>query len=374
MTLTLPCTRFIRDAASDLRHRGVATALSLGLSCLLPLPFAACQPRTNDVRSAPATNTTSASPIAATNAANSSGESVVRPAFDAERAFKLVSEMVATGPRPAGSPELARTRSMMIRELKSYGLNVTTDEFDARTPRGTRRMANVIAELPGASSEIVIISSHYDTKFYERMRFVGANDGASSTAVVMEIARVLAAAHASTKPKVTYRFVFFDGEEAFCDNWSDCFNPDASGKPTLADNTYGSRHYAEQLARTGEASRVRALILLDLVGYKNLRFEREMNSTRWLVNTIWDTARELGHGNVFVSTEDSVEDDHIPFLKKGIDVVDIIQLGTYPHWHTAEDTLDKISAQSLKITGDVVLASLPKIEARIANTPVAAKP
>jgi len=274
--------------------------------------------------------------------------------------------MVEIGPRPAGSPELAQTRDFIISELKSYGLTITTDEFRTRTPIGERRMVNVTAELPGASSDIIIFASHYDTKLYKDVRFVGANDGGSSTAVVMELARVLAAnanGAGATKSPFTYRFVFFDGEEAFCDNWDDCQNPDGP------DNTYGSRRYVQRLKENKELKRLRAMILLDMIGYKNLEIPRDDMGTVWINDIIWNTAREIGHSAQFVEREDSVEDDHVPFMQAGVECIDIIQLGGYPYWHTAEDTLDKISPQSLKLVGDVVLASLPRIEQRLLSKP-----
>jgi Predicted aminopeptidases len=280
-------------------------------------------------------------------------------AFDGQRAFEHVRKQVEFGPRPAGSAELAKTREYMIKELGSYGLNVTTDEFTAKTPIGPRKMVNVTAELPGESGEVIIISSHYDTKLFKEFRFVGANDGGSSTGAVMEIARVLAAR--GQKPRFTYWFVFFDGEEAFCKEWDECKN---DGSP---DNTYGSRHFVEQLKSKGEVKRVRAMILLDMIGYSNLRIGRDLElSTTWLVDTIWDTARSLGYSGQFLDRDEAVgSDDHEPFLRAGIEAVDIIQLQEYFFWHTADDTLDKISPQSLKIVGDVVLASLPRIEQRL---------
>jgi Zn-dependent M28 family amino/carboxypeptidase len=161
------------------------------------------------------------------------------------------------------------------------------------------------------------------------------------------------------KNKLTYRLVFFDGEEAFCREWDDC------GKPDAPDNTYGSRHYVSQLKSKNELRQIRAMILLDLMGYKNLKLGRDTMSTRWLQDTIWQTGRELGHGDVFIDEPEGVGgDDHEPFLRAGVDSVDIIQLNGYPYWHTAEDTLDKVSAQSMKIVGDVVLASLPALEKR----------
>jgi hypothetical protein len=283
--------------------------------------------------------------------------------IDGERAFEHVRKQVEFGPRPAGSAELARTREYIIGELKSYNLKVTQDEFTAKTPVGDRKFVNVTAELPGESSEVIILASHYDTKLFKQFRFVGANDGGSSTGTLLEMARVLAAS--GQKPRFTYWFVFFDGEEAFCEEWDECQNPDGP------DNTYGSRRYVKQLKEKNEIRRVRALILLDMVGYKNLQLGRnEILSTKWLIDAIWDTANEMGHGASFIDEIEHCDaDDHLPFLKEGVEAIDIIQLDRYPHWHTAEDTLDKISPQSLKTVGDVVLASLPRIEQRLSSKP-----
>jgi Zn-dependent M28 family amino/carboxypeptidase len=181
----------------------------------------------------------------------------------------------------------------------------------------------------------------------------------------MEIARVLAMKKLPLK--FTYRFVLFDGEEAFCKEWEDCHNPNpADSKTPLPDNTYGSRHYVSQLVQKGELSRVKAMILLDMIGYKELRLGRADLSTAWLQDIIWQTGKELGYGSQFVNDGEGVgDDDHSPFLKAGIDAVDIIQLSTYQYWHTKDDTLDKISAKSLQIVGDTVVASLPKVEERI---------
>ena len=169
-----------------------------------------------------------------------------------------------------------------------------------------------------------------------------------------EIGRVLGSR--TEKPKVTYRLVFFDGEESFCEGWSDC------GDAENPDNTYGSRHYVSQLRARNELPNTGAMILLDMIGYTNLELGRDSMSTRWLQDIIWQTGRELGHTKVFVDREEGVGgDDHEPFLQAGVDAVDIIQLNSYPHWHKADDTIDKVSAQSMKIVGDTVLASLPKI-------------
>lgn len=292
---------------------------------------------------------------------------VEKSEFDGDRAFELVRKQVEFGPRPAGSAELEQTRNFMIEQLKSYGLKLSTDEFRATTPIGERKMVNVTAELPGESNDVVIISSHYDTKYFKDIKFVGANDAGSSTGAVMEMARVMAAR--KQKPKFTYWFVFFDGEEAFCFDWDECRNPNpADPKKPLPDHLYGSRRYVEQLIAKNELSRVRAMILLDMMGYKNLELGRADLGTAWLVDIVWQTARQLGYGKVFVDRVEGVgDDDHDPFLKAGVEAMDIIQLSTYQYWHTKDDTLDKVSGKSLKMVGDAVLVSLPKIEERLAS-------
>ena len=276
-------------------------------------------------------------------------------AFNGERAMDHVRKQVEIGPRTPGSPELAKTREYIVNTLKSSGLAVSTDEFTSSTPLGPKKMANITAEVPGESKDVIMITSHYDTKVFKDMLFVGANDPGASVGTLLELGRVLGASQ--PKPKLTYWLVFFDGEESFCGGWDDC------SKPNAPDNTYGSRHYVSQLRKNNELSRVRTLILLDMMGYKDLELGRDTMSTRWLQDIIWRKGRELGHGKIFVDRPEGVGgDDHEPFLRAGVDSVDLIQLDGYPYWHRVDDTLDKISPQSMKIVGDVVLASLPHIE------------
>jgi hypothetical protein len=291
-----------------------------------------------------------------------SGKTTKTTAFDGARAFNHVKAQVEFGPRPAGSAALEKTREYIVRELKSYGLKTTLDEFTDATPRGKVKFKNVIAELPGETSAIIILASHYDTKPIREFVFLGANDGGSSTGALIELARVMAAD--KQKRKFTYQFVFFDGEEAFCREWSECLN----GK----DHTYGSRHMVERLKQENQLNRIKAMILLDMIGDRDLTIPREQGSSQWLVEAIWGTAQQLGYKEEFPSRPyDVSDDDHMPFLRAGIPAVDIIdfEYGDGPednsYWHTKEDTLDKLSARSLKIVGDVVLLSLPKIEAQI---------
>lgn len=280
--------------------------------------------------------------------------------FDGERAMQHARKQVEIGPRPAGSAELAKTRDYIISELRSSRLSVTTDEFTATTPAGEKKMVNITAQVVGESRDVIIIASHYETKLYKDMQFVGANDPAASVGTLLEIARVLG--NSREKPALTYWFVLFDGEEAFCENWDDC------SKPGAPDNTYGSRHYVSQLSQKSELGRVRGMILLDLMGYKDLELGRDDMSTRWLQDIIWKKGKELGHASIFVNRAEGVGgDDHEPFLEAGVPAVDLIQLNGYPHWHKPTDTIDKISSKSMKIVGDVVLGSLPEIAERIVS-------
>ena len=333
------------------RHRTTLTrACSVLLLVLVPLLFAACPknqkpPRQSRVR-------------VKTDSAPATRPAPIPTAFNGERALDHVRKQIEFGPRPPGSPQLEKTRAYIVDQLKSSGLTVTVDEFTAKTPQGEKKMANITGELSGETKTAILIGCHYDTKFYKDMLFVGANDPAASVGTLLEIGRVIGSLR--DKPKVTVKLVFFDGEEAFCEGWSDCGNPDAP------DNTYGSRHYVSQLEASRELQNTAALILLDMIGYKKLELGRDPGSIRWLQDIIWETGRELGHGKIFVDREEGVGgDDHEPFIRAGIDAVDIIQLNSYPYWHKADDTIDKISAQSMKIVGDTVLASLPKIVARI---------
>lgn len=302
---------------------------------------------------------------------NEKRENAVVPsavAFNGERAMEYVKKQLDIGPRVSGSVELAKTRDYILSTLKNSGLTVKADEFTSYTPFGEKKMVNLTAEIPGESDDVIVIASHYDSKLFKNMRFVGANDPGTSVGTLLELGRVLGAN--PQKPRLTYWLVFFDGEEAFCEDWDECHvpNPADLGKP-LPDNTYGSRHFVSQLSSSNQLRRVRALILLDMMGYKNLNLGRDTMSTPWLQDIVWRTASEQGYGKYFVDRPEGVGgDDHAPFLTAGIPSLDLIQLNSYPYWHKADDTLDKVSAESMKIVGEVVLASLPKIAEQLASS------
>ena len=341
-----------RDKHHDKRASGKRRSLTLALLVAAPLLFIACPKQERpDLRGG-----MSSRPQPADSAAPIPGA----VAFNGERAMEHVRKQLDFGPRPPSSPELAKTRLYILNELKNYGLPVTTDEFRATTPQGEKNMVNITAEIPGESKDVIIIGSHYDSKYFKDMRFVGANDPGTSVGTLIEMGRVLAANKQLQKPKFTYWLVFFDGEESFCEEWNEC------SKPGAPDNTYGARHYVSQLRVRNELGRVRVLILLDMMGHKDLKLSRDETSTKWLVDTIWQTAQEMGYGAQFVNETQSVGgDDYDPFLQEGIESVDIIQF--FPQWHRADDTLENVSAKSMKIVGDVVLASLPRIDQHLAS-------
>ncbi len=210
-------------------------------------------------------------------------------------------------------------------------------------------MANVIATIPGKRRDRLVLASHFDTKLYREFRFVGANDGASSTAALLELARVLK----QRQNEFTIELLFLDGEEARMPEWRGL------------DNTYGSRHYVDAARTTKTLSSLKALVLLDMIGDRELKIRRDANSTPWLVDILWAAAAKLGHSGTFSNELTTIEDDHVPFLRAGVPAVDLIDLEN-PTWHTPQDTLDFVSARSLQIVGDVVLAALPDIEKRLA--------
>jgi hypothetical protein len=267
--------------------------------------------------------------------------------FDSARAFEHVRQLVAIGPRPAGSPGIQAARRYIREQIRAIGLSTTEGAFQAQTPVGPLAMVNLSVVIPGATPERLLIGGHYDTKLFRHFRFVGANDGGSSTAVLLELARVLK----DRRNPFTIELVFFDGEEAMLE-WAG------------TDHTYGSRRYVETATSSGTLKTIRAMLLVDMVGDRNLNIRRESNSTRWLTDIIWAAARRLGHHDVFLDEPIAVEDDHVSFLKAGVPAVDIIDLD-YPAWHTPDDTLDNVSARSLQTVGDVVLAALPQIESAL---------
>ena len=268
--------------------------------------------------------------------------------FDGQQAYQYVADLVAIGPR---APEPRETRGRSNTSSASYkasAVPVDQEDFHTPTPIGNVAMKNIVAKIPGASPDIVLFTTHYDTK--RLPNFVGADDGGSSTGVMLELARLVCA----RKNALTVWIAFFDGEEAF--------NPDVWQDP---DNTYGSRELAARMALSGDLAHVKAMLLADLVGGRNLHVKRDSNSTGWLTDMVWSTAARLGYKDIFLYDRAAMEDDHLPFLRRNVAAVDIIDLDTsndVPYWHTPADTLDKISPRSLAIVGHVLIATLPELE------------
>ena len=245
---------------------------------------------------------------------------------------------------------MEQSREFIVDELRAAGVTVVLDSFMASTPLGSIPMTNLVAKIPGVSSSIVIIAGHYDTKRLET-RFVGANDGGSSAAFLVEMARVLARRNS----RLNYWLVFFDGEEAL-QRWS------------KTDGLYGSRHLAHELAAQGTLNHVRAVILVDMIADAHLDLHREAHSTPWLSDVVFAQAQRLGYGRYFLKSPSTIDDDHAPFLDLGVPAVDIIDLNYGPfnlYWHTRYDTLDKCSPASLAIVSRVVLATLAVLETNL---------
>jgi Zn-dependent M28 family amino/carboxypeptidase len=268
--------------------------------------------------------------------------------FSGESALKFTADSVSFGPRPAGSAALKKLQQSILENLKRCRCEVSEDSFTAQTPAGAVAMKNIIARFPGSSGRAIAITGHYDTKVFHDFRFVGANDGGASGGFLLELARVLAG-----KPrKDDVYLVWFDGEEAVGE-WS----------PT--DGVYGSRHLAARWVRDGTAKRLKALINVDMIGDKDLEITREAFSSPALTRLVWQAAADLGYGKYFSNRTLAIEDDHLPFIKAGVPALDLIDFDYGPGhswWHTPADTLDKVSAWSLQIVGEVVLETIRRLE------------
>jgi glutaminyl-peptide cyclotransferase len=272
--------------------------------------------------------------------------------FDGNRAYEDLRQVVGIGPRTPGSAAAQATRDYIKKQLASAGIAVSEQAFDADTPVGRLHMVNVIGTIPGVSPDRIVFAGHYDTKIFREFRFVGANDAGSSTAFLIEWGRVMK----TRRNPYTIELLFLDGEEATMPEWRD------------PDNRYGSRHYVQLAQKARSLAGIKALVLVDMIGDKDLVIKREEYSTSWLTDIIWAAGKKLGHGDVFVNETTPIEDDHIPFLNANVASVDVIDL-EYAPWHTAGDTLDKVSARSLQVVGDVLLEALPAIEKRISSRP-----
>ena len=233
--------------------------------------------------------------------------------FSGAAALEFTRQAVAFGPRPAGSEADRKLQAYILEQVRVSGAQVTEDAFTAQTPRGQIAMKNILVKFPGKSGKAIAITGHFDTKYFPGRHFVGADDGGSSTGLLIELAKVLAG-----QPRVDDVYlVFFDGEEAFGE-WSD------------TDSLYGSRHLAERWRADGTLRRLKGLINVDMIGDKNLNIPGERNSDRNLGRLVWKTAADLGYQAYFLNPSISEDDDHMPFVKAGGPALDVIDVDYRP--------------------------------------------
>ncbi|HSZ16957.1 MAG TPA: M28 family peptidase [Terracidiphilus sp.] len=277
------------------------------------------------------------------------------PAFNGGRAYEYARDFVSIGPRWPTGPGHTKAEAFLRTHFQHDPLE--EDAFTADTPIGPINLLNFIVRYPGKKDGVIVLATHYETNYYLKdINFVGANDGAATTGLLMAIADQLRTETAGGRKLDGYSvwLVFFDGEEAIR-SWSD------------SDSTYGSRHLAAKWGRDGTLQRIKAFMLADMIGDKDLDIQRESRSTAWLVDLVRQAAKKYGYEHYFFQQEEPVDDDHMPFVKRGVPSIDIIDLDYGPnnsYHHTAQDTLDKISARSLTIDGDVFLETIRLVNQR----------
>ena len=332
--------------------------MSVTVGAIILLAIGGCHsatPSTPVANSAPATTQSS---VPQPSADQIAAEAAKAPpatqtgGFDGARAYMQVAKLVSFGPHPPASDAIHQTQAYIQSQLTSFGCKVDEDTFNAQTPIGNLAMENIVAKVPGMGQGIILLLTHYDTLRLDN--FVGAEDGGSSSGLMLEMARLLCGG--KPQPNAVW-IAFLDGEEAQVvqngvAQWTD------------TDSVYGSRELAASMSVSGGLKHVRAVVLADMVGQYNLSIERDTDSTPALTDLVWKTAARLGYANIFVPQSTAVEDDHGPFMKRGVPSVDIIDLNGYQYWHTPQDTLDKVSAASLAVAGHVILESVAELQKR----------
>jgi Zn-dependent M28 family amino/carboxypeptidase len=277
--------------------------------------------------------------------------------FDGGKALEYAREFAAIGPRWPTGPGHVKAEEFLRSHFQREHDQLEEDNFTADTPIGPVPLCNFIVRYPGKKNGAIVLGTHYETNYPLRnINFVGANDGASTTGLMMAIGDRLHADTAGGKKLDGYSvwLVFFDGEEAI-NSWS------------RSDSTYGSRHLAARWGRDGTLNQIKAFMLADMIGDKDLDIQREDNSTAWLVGLVGQAAKKFGYERYFFQRDMAVEDDHLPFVERGVPSIDVIDLDYGPnnsYHHTAQDTMDKISAHSLTIDGDVFMETIRLIDQR----------
>ena len=268
-----------------------------------------------------------------------------------DQAMQYTRQIVAFGPRWLNNPAHHKVEQYILDHLK--GIDVEQDKFTQQTSLGPFPMNNIVAKFPGTKDGIIVLASHYETNYWLRdTNFVGANDGACTSALLLEIANKL---RGKKLDGYSIWLVWDDGEESMKQQWN------------TQDALFGTRHLAQKWQQDGTAKKIKALMVLDMIGYKNLDILREEHSAPWLEDLLYQAASKFGYQSHFFNEKSSVEDDHLPFAEVGIPVADII-IGPYGYndafHHTTEDTLDKLSPRSLQIVGDTVMEAIAMINQR----------
>jgi glutaminyl-peptide cyclotransferase len=266
------------------------------------------------------------------------------------RTMQYVKEIVAYGPRYLGSPGHKTVEDYLRSHLK--GVQAEDDAFTVESPEGNFPGRNIIAKFPGKKDGIIVIASHYDTNYpLRKTSFIGANDGAATSALLLELAQHL---RGSKLEGYSVWLVWTDAEEAVR-TWTD------------ADSLYGTRHVAEVWEKDGTLKKIKAFLLADMIGDADLDIQRDTNSTPWLEDLVLEAATRLGYQSHFFAQSTAVNDDHLPFAKRGVPVADIIDIDygyNNVFHHTTQDTIDKLSPRSLEISGDVIWETMQLVNER----------
>ncbi len=276
-----------------------------------------------------------------------------QPHFNGVKALEYAREFVSIGPRWPTSPGHAKAEAFLREHFKHDRLE--EDAFTANTPIGPVPMRNFIVRFPGKKDGVIVLATHYETNYWLRnINYVGANDGGSTTGLLMAIADRLRAETDGGKKLDGYSvwLLFDDGEEAI-QSWTD------------SDSTYGTKHLAAKWAGDGTLGKIKAFILTDMIGDKDLDIQRESRDAAWLVDLVREAAKKYGDEKYFFKQEMEVEDDHLPFVRRGVPSIDLIDLNYGPnnsYHHTDKDTMDKISAHSLTVDGDVIMETIRLID------------
>ena len=336
---------------SSMKSRSLC--LSYTFVLVLIVALAACsksRPTTSDTASGgqPVSGASATTqPVSAT--LGSVNNNVPAPNIDGNKSMQYVKEVVAFGSRPPGSEAHQKLENYIVSKLK--GVDVEQDKFTADTPVGKFPINNIIAKFPGKKNGIIVVAGHYDTNYPLPKDYVGANDGGSSTALLLSLADQL---RGKEREGYSVWLAWTDGEEAFV-KWTD------------SDSLYGTKQLAQKWHSNGTAGKIKAFILVDMTGDADLDIQRDANSTPWLTDLVQQAATNLGYQSHFFQQTVGMEDDHIPFAKVGVPVIDLIDY-TYGYnnvfHHTPEDTIDKLSAQSMAITGDVVMETIELLDQR----------